>query len=347
MKLFRKPKSKFYWYDFTVRGRRYRGSTQETRSVRALQLASLKLALAMEDTDPLPSKPTALGDFAERFLSWVDTARLEEMTRKFYRNGWRLLKGTPVVKMRVNEITGDCAEQLKFPGSAANANCALRTLRRMLHKAEEWKMLGHAPKIRVMKEHGRHLRLDDDAERKLLEGAKVCTWRRRTVELFRDIVILMRDTGMRNQRELYRMRIENLDWRSRVIFVPDSKTAEGRRLVPMSRRVFELLRARCSTRTEGWVFPSKRSASGHLRSIDRLFREARQKAGLPKELVLYCARHDYGTRVLMRTGNLAAVMRTMGHRDVKTAMHYQHPELDVVRAALDYGAGDETAEMRA
>ena len=147
----------------------------------------------------------------------------------------------------------------------------------------------------------------------------------------------MRDTGMRNQRELYRMRIENLDWENRVIFVPDSKTPEGRRLVPMSRRVFELLHARCGMRTEGWVFPSKRAASGHLCSIDRLFREARQQAGLSKELVLYCARHDYGTRVLMRTGNLAAVMRTMGHRDVKTAMHYQHPELEVVRAALDYG----------
>ena len=38
----------------------------------------------------------------------------------------------------------------------------------------------------------------------------------------------------------------------------------------------------------------------------------------------------------MRTGNLAAVMRTMGHRDVRTAMHYQHPELEIVRAALDY-----------
>ena len=47
----------------------------------------------------------------------------------------------------------------------------------------------------------------------------------------------------------------------------------------------------------------------------------------------------------MRTGNLAAVMKTMGHRDVKTAMHYQHPELDVVRAAADYGAAGETAEM--
>ena len=70
-------------------------------------------------------------------------------------------------------------------------------------------------------------------------------------------------------------------------------------------------------------------------------------SGLPKELVLYCARHDYGTRVLMRTGNLAAVMKTMGHRDVKTAMQYQHPELDVVRAALDFGVASETAEMRA
>src|SRR6266478_7067922 len=152
---------------------------------------------------------------------------------------------------------------------------------------------------------------------------------------------------MRNQRELYRMRIENLDWENRVIFVPDSKTPEGRRLVPMSNRVSEVLRRRCGTKREGWLFPSKRSASGHLRSICNLFRHARNEAGLPKELVLYCARHDYGRRVLMRTGNLAAVMKTMGHRDVKTAMHYQHPELDVVRAALDYNTANETAEMRA
>jgi hypothetical protein len=39
-------------------------------------------------------------------------------------------------------------------------------------------------------------------------------------------------------------------------------------------------------------------------------------------------------------------MKTVGHRDVKTAMHYQHPELYVVRAALDHGVVSETAEMR-
>jgi hypothetical protein len=82
VKLFKKPKAKFFSYDFTVRGRRYRASTQETKSVRALKAASLKLASVMENTDPLPSKPTALGEFAERFLAWADTARLEEMTMK-------------------------------------------------------------------------------------------------------------------------------------------------------------------------------------------------------------------------------------------------------------------------
>jgi hypothetical protein len=39
----------------------------------------------MENSDPLPSKPTALGEFAERFSAWVDNARLEEKTKKSYR----------------------------------------------------------------------------------------------------------------------------------------------------------------------------------------------------------------------------------------------------------------------
>ena len=73
----------------------------------------------------------------------------------------------------------------------------------------------------------------------------------------------------------------------------------------------------------------------------RRFREARVKAGLPEDLVLYCGRHDYGTRILKRTGNLAAVMKTMRHKDVKTAMQYQHPELEIARAVLDQGTAVE------
>ena len=140
---------------------------------------------------------------------------------------------------------------------------------------------------------------------------------------------------MRNEKELYQVRIENINWDRRIIFVPDSKTVNGVREVPLSDRVLNVLRVRCGSRKEGWVFPSKRSASGHLTTMARRFRQARAKAGLPKSLVLYCGRHDFGTRVLKKTGNLRLVMQTMGHVDVKTAMKYQHPELDIVRSALN------------
>jgi hypothetical protein len=147
VKLFRKSKSKFYWYDFTVRGQRYRGSTQETRAATAAKVADLKLAQAVEGTDPLPSKPAALVEFSRRFLDWLDDVVLEDKTKTYYRDGWRLLKNTTVANMRLDQMTIDSVERLKFPGSPSNANCALRTLRRMLHKAEEWKLIRNAPKI--------------------------------------------------------------------------------------------------------------------------------------------------------------------------------------------------------
>ncbi len=245
-----------------MRGHRYRGSTQEIKAVAASKIAGLKLAQAIEDSDQLPTKPTSLGEFSKRFFTWVEGARLENKTKRYYRNGWCLLTLTPAHGIRLDQITSDCADRLNVAHSPANVNCALRTLRRMLHKAEEWKLIARAPKIKLLKEHGRSLRLDDAAESKLLAATANCSWRQRTSALFRDVVIFMRDTGMRNQRELYRMRIENLDWENRLIFVPDSKTPEGRRLVPISRRAFEILRDRCGTRREGWVFPSARSGSG-------------------------------------------------------------------------------------
>ena len=44
---------------------------------------------------------------------------------------------------------------------------------------------------------------------------------------------------------------------------------------------------------------------------------------------------DTSAELLNKTGNLKLVMQTMEHVDVKTAMKYQHPELDIVRSALN------------
>jgi integrase len=208
----------------------------------------------------------------------------------------------------------------------------------MLHKAEEWGLIMKVPKLKLSKERGRTLRLDQEAERKLLTAADSLLerglWTPKMHSTFRDIVVLVRDTGMRNKKELFCARIEDIDWNNRVFFIPDSKTDNGRRFVPLSDRALELLKARCGDHREGWLFKAF-SASGHLTTVDRKFRQARGEAGLPEKLVLYCGRHDYRTRVLQGTGNIAVVMRTMGHGSPSTAMKYQHPELEQVRRVLN------------
>lgn len=327
MDVFLKPKSKFFWYDFAVRGERFRGSTKETDQNRAGKIAALKLAVAIEGGDPLDKKAPTLGEYSKLFLEWVDTGRLEESSRRYYRNGWRLLARSKIAGKRMDRITKDDIEKLKFPGSPSNANNALRTLRRMFSKAKEGKRVRQIPGFSLFKEHGRSLRLNEEAERRLLPVAE---------QPLTDIIVVMRDTGLRNARELYRMRVENLDFNAGTIFTPDSKTECGRRFIPMSERVRAILEVRSAGRMDGWVWQSRRKGK-HIGAamVNRRWVRAREAAGLPKNLVLYCARHDYGSFVLSKTGNLKAVMNAMGHGDVKSAMVYQHPDVDIVRDALN------------
>ena len=175
MELFRKNESKYYWYVFTVRGERYCGSTKETSETRAQKAAALKLADAIKGSDPLDRKPPTLREYSKDFLQWVKTGRLEADSRRYYRNGWRLLEQTKIAGMRMDEITKDAVEKLQFPGSASNGNNAL--------------LIFEVPDFALVKEHGQSLRLNDEAERRLSALAD---------QPLKDIIVVMRDTGMRN-----------------------------------------------------------------------------------------------------------------------------------------------------
>jgi integrase len=60
------------------------------------------------------------------------------------------------------------------------------------------------------------------------------------------------------------------------------------------------------------LFPSD-SKVGHLTTVSKAFARAQEKAGLPDTVVLYSARHTFGTTVLAGTGNPAVTMKAMGH----------------------------------
>lgn len=314
-------------YDFTVGGKRYRGSTRQSSASRARKVESKLIARAeqMGPSDVLRRAPL-LSDFVPRFLNWVDQApSLAPKTRRYYRVGWERIARTLLTGMALDRITTEDVDSLRFGGSPSYVNQGLRTLRRLLGKAVEWKVIPVAPRIRLLKELGREQTIGPEDEAKLLAAGK---------QPMKDVLIIIQDTGMRPD-EVFRIRIQNIDWARRVIFNPHGKTRASRRQVPISERMFDLLMVRCADRQEGWVFPSKRASAGHLTTVAKQFREARRTASLSESLVLYCARHTFGTAAYEATGNLAMVMKVMGHSDVRTAMRYQHPVLDSIREAID------------
>jgi len=141
------------------------------------------------------------------------------------------------------------------------------------------------------------------------------------------------DTGMRPQ-EVFCMKWQDVNWETGTIFIPSGKTRNSRRFVPMSQRLRIALELRVRGQKDGWVFPSE-SKSGHLTTVKKAFLTARKKAGISPLIVLYSARHTFATHTLAATGNLAVLMRAMGHSSAQTAMIYQHPSLELVREATD------------
>jgi integrase len=154
----------------------------------------------------------------------------------------------------------------------------------MLGKAAEWGIIQGGPRIKLAKEYGRSTLIDSDAEAKLLAAIG---------QPLQDALTIMLDTGMR-PAEVFRMRWEHVDFRQHMIFNPFGKTNNFRRYVPMSEHMLEALWVRAAGKTEGWVFPAN-SKLGHLMTVAKAFSEARRKAGLAKSVVLYCARHTFGT----------------------------------------------------
>jgi site-specific recombinase XerD len=273
---------------------------------------------------PSSRRVPVLSELSTRFLEWLESSRLEASSIIYYKTGWALLKGTNLRGVRLDRITAELVDSIRVGKSPSNTNCALRTLRRMLGKAQEWKIIQQVPRIKLVKECGRSSVIEPWMEQKLLAVAE---------QPLTDVLMIMLDAGMR-PAEVFRMRWDDVRWERDSIFIPFGKSSKARRFVPLSDRVRKALEAR-GKKLAGWVFPAKRAKSGHIETVQKQFATAKTLAGIPSGIVLYCARHRYGTDALSGTGNLAAVMNSMGHTHAQTAMIYQHPHLDLVRDAIN------------
>jgi integrase len=318
-----KSGSPFFWYDFRCNGKRYRGSTKMKNRGAALKVeAALILKLSNGGTH---HKAPTLRELSTRFLEHVDRSRLDDDTKTYYKNGWRILKDQDIACMRIDTITASTSGTVKAKGSGSNVNCALRTLRRMLSLAEEWQLIGRRPKIALADEVKRERLISPDEEILFLAKAN---------PTMRDVFMLMMDTGARPS-EAAALGWDCIDFVKGTIFVKSGKTQKARRHLPMTSRVRDMLIARASL-SNTWLFPSPRS-NGHIKakSISVMASALKKDLGLPADLVLYSARHTFATDYQSGSGDLAKTSRTLGHAAISTTQRYLHPDTSNQASIMD------------
>ena len=200
----------------------------------------------------------------------------------------QLLLATNLAGMRLNEITDDDCKTAAFPGNAS-ANIALAVLSKALRFAKKKRRLcGDLPEIPKRRVEPRSCCMT-------IAQAQQIADKMETGDV-RDAFLTIRSTGFPS--ECYSMRWESLNLDRPVYANPSGKTRAARRTVPLVDLGLGdpvgILRRRHLEQgmpVQGGVFPSTLAPSGHIESIGQTFNAARDRAGLPKTLILYSSRH--------------------------------------------------------
>jgi integrase len=158
----------------------------------------------------------------------------------------------------------------------------------------------------------------------------------KTSPAFQLIYSALRQCGAR-PGELCRATITDVDRANRVITLKEHKTARKTgqaRRIPIGRRLGEFLDQAIGNRPEGPVFLSPSGRAWRVGNLSRTYSRLRDQAGLPKDLVLYLARHECGTKICREKG-IEFARRLLGHTNITTTQRYMHLDESELADAQD------------
>jgi integrase len=134
--------------------------------------------------------------------------------------------------------------------------------------------------------------------------------------------------------EVFRIKIENLDFSERTIFNPFGKTKAARRKVTMTADVAELLKRRAKKPKGPFVFPSKGDLERPIGSVRKAHDSAVEKAGIKEHFRLYDLRHTFATRAVAAGVDLPTLSAILGLTSIQMTMRYVHPAEEQKRSAV-------------
>lgn len=338
-------RGKAYWYNFRWTITKEDGTKESFRIRKPAKAAKkLKEAEAIErdhmqalasgkihpnDPWPMPASiaPPVFRAFAKEFLQYAKT-HTKPGTHTFYDVCLdRILTFAAIADASIDKITGETVNryarhrQEVAKNSVVTVNGDLRTLRRVLHLAEEWGKLDRIPAIHELPQpKGRDRVLSFEEEAKYLAKAS---------GNLRDAAILAVDTGMRPNSELFPLKWADVDLTARdespngVIHVRQGKTDSAQRSLPLTPRAAEVLQRRkrlAEGKASPYVFAGA-GIGGYITSVQHPHKAAIEASGL-ETFEFYCWRHTFGTRASQSGMDRFTLARLMGHSSPAVAARY-------------------------
>ena len=329
-----------YWYKFQWDGRLIRESTKQRNDKVARQMeAAHRTSLAKGEVG-IRDKETAplLRDFLKKdFLPFANTKHvLKPLTYRYYKQGVDMLLKSAMAGLRLDELTDQHAQAFaaKYSSlSASGINRGLRTLRRAMNLAYEWKKMDKPVRLTLAQgEHQRDRVLTIKESDAYLEACP---------QPWRDCATIILDEGFR-PGEVFALRWPHLlldDHSTGLIQIVEGKSKAARRVLPMTSRVHALLHARYEAAgrpEDGWIFPN---ASNRHHINDSLTKSQHKKAledsGVTP-FVPYVLRHTALTRFGEAAGNnIFAVAQIAGHASLTTTKRYVHPQAEAISRVFE------------
>ncbi len=314
-----------------------RGSDGTTRTQAEEFIAKAK-SDAKEGRLNLPSSRKLHLTFASAADSYLK--KIEEIGAKDYVNNEQHIRlhlkpyfGT----MRLDKISTFTLQKFqkhcREKGIAeTTTNRVLATYRRMGRRLAEWKLIPvPPPMVRLRKERNVRTRvISDEEEARLLKAALSDS--NSYVWLF---IKLGLATSLRHS-EMLAASFQNFDPERRRLGV----TVKGGRWrnQPLTRGIAEILEREqgMAEDRDGWIFPSKTSASGHMESMTAPFARCVAAAGMDASVVTpHVMRHTAITRLAEIGADIKTIQEFSGHESLEMVLRYAHAQDRAVDRALD------------
>ena len=124
--------------------------------------------------------------------------------------------------------------------------------------------------------------------------------------------------------ELVQIRVAAIDGERRLLHVFQGKGGKDR-YVPVPESLLQQWRHYWSKRRpDPWLFPNRRNEPLHITTIQRVYRQSKEAAGIQKHGGIHSLRHAFATHSLQAGMPIHQLQRILGHKHLSTTSRYTH-----------------------